>query len=199
MTAQRFADAFARRGGRDQPRIERRVTAAVCVVLGGPDAAPALCFIKRSERPGDPWSGHMAFPGGRLTPADPDARAAAVRETAEEVGLDLRHRRYLGALPPLAITRRGRPQPGLLQPFVFLCSPELPALRPQPSEVAAARWIPVAHLTDPDHRTSVEIADGARRRVFPAISHDGEAIWGITYRVLRSLLDLCHSADQPRR
>lgn len=194
MTAQRFADAFARRGGRDGgPRIERRVTAAVCVVLGGPDAAPALCFIKRSERPGDPWSGHMAFPGGRLTPADPDARAAAMRETAEEVGLDLRHRRYLGALPPLSITRRGRPQPGWLQPFVFLCSPESPALRPQPSEVAAATWIPVAHLTDPDHRTSVEIAHGARRLVFPAISYDGEAIWGITYRVLRSLLELGRS------
>ncbi len=190
MTAQRFAEAFARRPEHGESRLDHHVTAAVCVVLGGPDAAPALCFIKRAERPGDPWSGHMAFPGGRLTPADTDARTAGMRETAEEVGLDLTRRRYLGALPPLPITRRGRPHLGLLRPFVFLCSPELPALRPQPSEVAAATWIPIAHLTDPDHRTAVEIADGTRRLVFPAISHAGEAIWGLTYRVLHSLLDL---------
>lgn len=190
MTAQRFAEAFARRGRPGEPRTEHRITAAVCVVLGGPDAAPALCFIKRAERPGDPWSGHVAFPGGLLTPADTDARAAGMRETAEEVGLDLAPRRYLGALPPLAITRRGRPHLGWLQPFVFLCSPELPPLRPQPSEVAGAIWIPLSHLTDPRHRTSVEIADGGRRLAFPAIAHAGDAIWGLTYRVVRSLLDL---------
>ena len=190
MTAQRFAEALARRGVRGEPRTEHRVTAAVCVVMGGPDAAPALCFIKRAERPGDPWSGHVAFPGGRLTPADADARAAAMRETAEEIGLDLTRRRFLGALPPLPITRRGRPHRGWLQPFVFLCSPESPVLRPLPTEVAATKWIPVSHLTDPRHRASVEIDDGGRRLVFPAVAYEGDSIWGITYRVVESLLDL---------
>ena len=188
MTAQRFVDAFTRRG-HDEPCSEREVTAAVCVVLGGPDAAPALCFIKRSERPDDPWSGQMAFPGGRVARTDATPRAAGVRETAEEVGLDLKRCRYLGALPPMPITRRGRPHLGWLQPFVHLCSPELPALRPQPSEVAVALWIPLTHLTDPNQRTSVEIADGTRRLVFPGIGYDGEVIWGLTYRVLGSLLD----------
>ena len=192
VTAQRFVDAFTRRG-QDEPCSEHEITAAVCVVLGGPDAAPALCFIKRSERPDDPWSGHMAFPGGRIARTDATARAAGIRETAEEVGLDLMRCRYLGALPPTPITRRGRPHLGWLQPFVHLCSPELPALRPQPSEVAAALWIPVTNLTDPNQRTSVEIADGTRRLVFPGIAYGGEVIWGLTYRVLGSLLDLVRS------
>ena len=192
MTAQRFVDAFTRRG-HEESCHEHEITAAVCTVLGGPDAAPALCFIKRAERPDDPWSGQMAFPGGRVARTDATPGAAAVRETAEEVGLDLTRCRYLGALPPMPITRRGRPHLGWLQPFVHLCSPELPALRPQPSEVAAALWIPVAHLTDPEHRTSVEIADGTRRLVFPGIEYGGEVIWGLTYRVLGSLLDLARS------
>lgn len=191
MTAQRFVQAFTRL--HDEPRPEHEVTAAVCVVLGGPDTAPALCFIKRSERPDDPWSGQMAFPGGRVAHADANARAAGVRETAEEVGLDLLRCRYLGALPCMPITRRGRPHLGWLQPFVYLCSPDLPVLRPQPSEVAAAMWIPIEHLTDPDHRTSVEIADGTRRLVFPGVAYGGAVIWGLTYRVLGSLLDLARS------
>ncbi len=198
MTAQRVVDAFTGRGPDESSPHE--VTAAVCVVLGGPDAAPALCFIKRSERPDDPWSGQMAFPGGRVARTDANPRAAGVRETAEEVGLDLTRCRYLGALPPMPITRRGRPHLGWLQPFVHLCSPELPALRPQPSEVAAAMWIPVEHLTDASHRTSVEIADAMRRLVFPGIACGGEVIWGLTYRVLGALFELAgHESDQPRR
>ena len=199
MTTQRFVDAFTRRCHGD-PCTEHEITAAVCVVLGGPDAAPALCFIKRSERADDPWSGQMAFPGGRVARTDASPRAAGMRETAEEVGLDLQRYRYLGALPPMPITRRGRPHLGWLQPFVHFCSPELPALRPQPSEVAAALWIPVAHLTAPDHRASVKIADGTRRLVFPGISYGGEMIWGLTYRVLGSLFELVQpETGQPRR
>ena len=189
MTAQRFVEAFTRRG-REEPRPAHAATAAVCAVLGGPDAAPALCFIKRSVRTDDPWSGQMALPGGRIGAADADARAAAVRETAEEVGVDLRHCRCLGALPALPITRRGRPHLGWLQPFVYLCSPRLPALRPQPAEVAAAMWVPVTHLTDPRHRTSVRIEDGERSLVFPGIACAGEVIWGLTYRVLQTFGEL---------
>ena len=199
MTAQRFVEAFTR-GGHDEPRPEHEITAAVCVVLGGPDAAPALCFIKRSERPDDPWSGQMALPGGRVARTDASAHAAGMRETVEEVGLDLTRYRHLGALPPMPITRRGRPHLGWLQPFVHLCSPELPALRPQPSEVAAALWIPLTHLTDPNQRTSVEIADGTRRLVFPGIAYRGEVIWGLTYRVLGALFELAgQESGQPRR
>ena len=167
VTAQRFVDAFTRRG--HEPCPEHEITAAVCVVLGGPDTAPALCFIKRSERPDDPWSGQMAFPGGRVSPTDADARTAGVRETAEEVGLDLMRCRYLGALQAMPITRRGRPHLGWLHPFVYRCSPEQPALRAQPSEVAAAMWNP--HRAS--DRPGAPHVGGDRRRHPPAdVSRD---------------------------
>lgn len=189
MTAQQFVEAFTRLG-RIEPFSEHAITAAVSVVLGGPDTAPSLCFIKRSERTDDPWSGQMAFPGGRVARTDANPHAASIREAAEEVGLELTRYRFLGALPPIPITRRGKPHLGLLQPFVHLCSPHLPTLRLQPSEVAAGLWIPVTHLTNPAHRTSVEIADGTRRLVFPGIAYGSEVIWGLTYRVMSSIFEL---------
>ncbi|NNL85157.1 MAG: NUDIX domain-containing protein, partial [Myxococcales bacterium] len=49
-----------------------------------------VLFIERARHPDDPWSGHMALPGGRLDPVDASLRAAAERETREEVGVELR-------------------------------------------------------------------------------------------------------------
>lgn len=67
---------------------------------------PEILFIKRAGRVGDRWSGHVAFPGGRRDPPDVDDRATAIRETREEVGLDLAHRHclYVGNLPERVVT-----------------------------------------------------------------------------------------------
>jgi 8-oxo-dGTP pyrophosphatase MutT (NUDIX family) len=65
-----------------------------------------ILFIKRAGRVGDRWSGHTALPGGRRDPTDADDRAAAVRETKEEVGLDLTRSDcfYVGNLPERVVT-----------------------------------------------------------------------------------------------
>ena len=67
---------------------------------------PEVLFIKRSARQGDRWSGHVALPGGRRDPTDKDDVAAAVRETREEVGLDLAAPECLrvGNLPERVVT-----------------------------------------------------------------------------------------------
>src|SRR6185503_19895516 len=63
--------------------------AAVAMVLTEGKSGADVLFIERARTDGDPWSGHMAFPGGRVDPTDADSRAAAERETLEEVGLSL--------------------------------------------------------------------------------------------------------------
>lgn len=67
---------------------------------------PEVLFIKRAARPGDRWTSHVALPGGRRDPGDADDRAAAVRECAEEVGLDLSGRNAVavGNLPQRVVT-----------------------------------------------------------------------------------------------
>ena len=67
---------------------------------------PEILFIKRAGRAGDRWSGHTALPGGRRDPLDADDRAAAIRETMEEVGLDLTRSDclYAGNLPERVVT-----------------------------------------------------------------------------------------------
>ncbi len=62
---------------------------AVAMVLKLIDGELHILMIKRAEREGDPWSGHMAFPGGRMDPGDANGFSVAVRETEEEVGLTL--------------------------------------------------------------------------------------------------------------
>ena len=75
-----------------------RRRAAVAVALHDASDGPEALFIERAERFGDPWSGQMAFPGGRVDPGDSGPRAAAERETLEEVGVDLSGAELLGRL-----------------------------------------------------------------------------------------------------
>lgn len=121
--------------------------------LGSTASNTEVLFIKRAANPQDKWSGNVAFPGGRRDASDADDLATAVREAAEEVGLDLSGGRggsfCAGRLGDRSVTSRGRALPDfVLCPFVFvLTSPVPPALVLQTSEVAAVRWTPFSHLT----------------------------------------------------
>ena len=159
--------------------------AAVAVVLA-PDP-DALLLIRRAHREGDPWSGHMALPGGRAEPADPDLVATAVRETAEEVGVRLRPEHLLGALSDVAPRTPTLP-PIAVRPYVFAL-PQRPELKLNP-EVAAAEWVELDLLTDPTTRQEVviQVAGGSRR--FPAFVTPYGVVWGMTERILTTLLPL---------
>ena len=99
--------------------------AAVAVILRETANGPELLFIKRAEKEGDPWSGHMAFPGGHRDPGDDSLEAAARRETLEEIDLDLSGAQYIGALDHQHAQPRGRVLDMLIAPHVYIlhCAP----------------------------------------------------------------------------
>ncbi len=160
------------------------IWAAVAVVaVPAPDA---VLFIRRAERTGDPWSGHMALPGGRREPGDPDLVATAIRETGEEVGLTLPRDSLIGGLDDV-VPRTPVLPPIAVRPYVFLL-PDRPVLRLSP-EVAAARWVSLDHLLHPSTYHSVRIEIRGESREVPAYQLDDAIVWGMTERVVTSLLD----------
>jgi len=163
--------------------------AAVSLVLR-PRAELELLLIKRSEFVGDPWSGHMALPGGRRDPDDADLVATAFRETDEETGIHLaRVGDLLGTLDE--VHPRNPVLPSILiAPFVVGVPPDTTA-HPDAREVEAALWIPLSALRDPGavDEILIELEEG-RHRAFPSLRYRQYVIWGLTHRILTQFLDL---------
>jgi 8-oxo-dGTP pyrophosphatase MutT (NUDIX family) len=159
------------------------IWAAVAVVLA-PDP-DALLLIRRAERAGDPWSGHMALPGGRRERTEPDLFTTAVRETAEEVGLTLGRGDLIGTLDDV-VPRTPVLPPIAVRPYVFILS-RRPTLTLNP-EVAGARWIPVDLLLHTGTYDSIHLEIRGENRKFPAYRLDDSVVWGMTERIVSSLL-----------
>lgn len=164
---------------------DRTRQAAVAVILRESSAGEEILFIKRAEKKGDPWSGHMAFPGGHLDPVDADLRAAAMRETLEEIGLDLARADYLGPIDHQRAAPRGRTLDMLIAPHVF-------ELQDNPTftlnyEVDEVVWAPLAPLARGDcHDTETKPMAG-RPTIFNGFRLEGgHFVWGLTYRMLKS-------------
>ena len=165
-----------------------RRAAVALIIRAGDDGVPELLFIKRADYPADPWSGQVAFPGGREEESDPTLADTAMRETREETGIDLvRDGTVIGTLDDL------RPQtvrlPAVIvRPYVVLLNRFEPLLLSD--EVALAFWIPLQAFKDtPAWRDTNVLAKGVQlnRRAF---HHQGQVIWGMTERILAQLLAL---------
>lgn len=170
-----------------QPRIITPTAkhAAVAAVLHEPiGGSPELLFIERAEHPLDPWSGHMAFPGGRVDPGDATPRHAAERETLEEVGLALANAELLGRLDDV----EGAP-PGfdslVVSAFVYHLPTRVPATLNY--EVRDALWVPLPALADAARRVPFYWPRGQQETHYPGIlvGHpERHVVWGLTYRFL---------------
>lgn len=165
-----------------------RRAAVALIFRAGEEGRPELLFIKRAEYPGDPWSGQVAFPGGREEQGDTSLSETAIRETREETGIDLQHDgRIIGTLDDL-YPRSVRLPPISVRPFVFALE-RIEALTLS-SEVALAFWIPFGSLaTTEAWREDTVFASGIQlnARVF---RHQDHVIWGMTERILAQLLRL---------
>ena len=171
----------------DEPKVAR---AAVALVLGDVGAGVELLLIQRATRDDDPWSGHMALPGGRRAPDDADAVATATRETFEEVGVDLAaDAEVVGRLDELRAVARHRPLDLVITPVVYALRRAV-AVRPSPREVESAVWVPVSFLASADAvATYTRTLDGATSD-YPAFRYQGYTIWGLTHRILQGFLEI---------
>lgn len=157
--------------------------AAVALLIADFERRRELLLIRRAERAGDPWSGHMALPGGRREAHDPDLFDTALRETAEEVGVDLRRALHLGGLDDLRpVTAPARV---VVRPFVFAMSgrPDL-ALS---DEVARVVWAPLDELAR--SRSTTEVFHQGALRTMPCYRVGEDIVWGMTQRILEPFVE----------
>jgi 8-oxo-dGTP pyrophosphatase MutT (NUDIX family) len=173
--------------------------AAVAAVLRERTTGLELLFIHRAEHPRDPWSGQMAWPGGRVDANDAGPLATALREAREELALDLeRNAELLGALSEVRTHLRRGPGPLSVVPFVFALTGD-PSLAPN-SEVQEALWVPLPFLLDRRNRNRMIWMGRGVPLVMPCYRFDGRVIWGLTLHMLDELLEvLGHSGVAPRR
>ncbi len=173
----------------DPPALDTEtLEAAVSLVLRSNDRLELL-LIKRARSERDPWSGHMALPGGRRDPVDGTILDTAVRETREETGVDLASDGvHLGRLDEVRPASVRLPRL-VITPFVFGVRPDIGA-RVASHEVDQVHWVTLEHLRAPKTQGSVDIPLPGGTRAFPCFHVVGEVVWGLTYRILTQFLEV---------
>lgn len=169
--------------GSAEPAVESKRLAAVSVILAEEDS-PKTLLIRRAERSSDPWSGQVAFPGGKMGSGDSSARDTAIRETKEEVAVDLsRDAKFAGYYMPF------RTHMGDLDviPTVFLM--KRPTEVTPNEEVSGYRWVSLDEFLDPRSASTYHLRARGFSRNLPAFTVGDYVVWGLTHRIISSLLD----------
>ena len=171
---------------------------AVAMILQVRQGELHILMIKRAEREGDPWSGHMAFPGGRMDKEDAHGFAVAVRETEEEVGLTLGPQdQCIGRLSDI----NARPHKGAfgmaVSPFVFRLEREV-EFTPN-HEVAEVVWVPLEFLLDTDNREEMVWEFKRAKIPMPCYFYGDRRIWGLSLMMLDELMDLVEGNNPNRK
>ncbi|RYZ09367.1 MAG: CoA pyrophosphatase [Myxococcales bacterium] len=179
----RVRRALAAAASTDLLRPRRAAVALVLSPRREPSEGLSLLLMRRSERDGDPWSGHMAFPGGHAQSEDTDLLHTARRETLEEVGLDLTSAEVLGRLDDVSPMKSSEL---VVRPYVFFAEhPTAPRLS---DEVAEVLWVSLDELASGAWKRTAEVVIRGSRYTVPAFVIGSRVVWGMTYHLLERLL-----------
>lgn len=164
-----------------KPASEMQNTdAAVALLLRPANHDFRILLVKRTENSYDPWSGQMAFPGGKRDSKDLDIKQTVIRETLEETNINITRRcRFLGALENMRSTVKPKL---LVTPFVILLEHE-PAIILN-EELERYLWVLLKNLRE--YKGTAKFAFGE----VPAYIFEGNVIWGLTYRILEQLTQI---------
>ena len=186
----RIAERLARRENRPDPQSGDRTHASVAMILHQAADDVELLFIQRAAHDLDPWSGHIAFPGGKLEEGELECQAAR-RETYEEIRIDLEQGRYLGRLSDIIGAN--------LPVRVSCCLFGVDRMRCRPvlnEEVRDLFWVTLSDLRDQERHLRSSVAFDEKRFEVPAIRlpvDNKPVLWGITYRLVMQFLSLLES------
>jgi len=157
--------------------------AAVSIILRDREF-PSVLLIKRAERAGDPWSGQIAFPGGKMQQGDRTVRETAVRETIEEVGIDLDEAAEFLGYASTTTTHTGTMD---VIPSVFVLRHGV-EVRPN-EEVASYRWVNLEDFLNPNGKSTYRLTYDGRNIEMPAYMVGDYVVWGLTHRILSTVLN----------
>ncbi|MFL5559887.1 MAG: NUDIX hydrolase [Gemmatimonadaceae bacterium] len=168
---------------------EHPLRAAVALVLRpGQAGGLELLMIKRAEYEGDPWSGQIAFPGGRQELEDQSLERTAIRETWEETAIDIaRDGAILGPLDEVS-PRTPTVRRVVVRPYVAAVVADVEVV--ESPEVAAAFWVPLPALRETAAWITAEVQAHGQSLSVPAFAHGDYIVWGLTERILRGFLGL---------
>ena len=184
MSPSRFDLASVQEALRDPPSLALSpdAPAAVAAILRDGRSDVELLFIERAEREGDPWSGHLAFPGGKREPGDASLLETAIRETEEEVAIRLAPASCLAQLDVV----EARSTSYRVTQFAFALDggPEAKTS----AEVHATLWVPLSRLARLEGAGTVKFVRGGREIDLPCLHLGARVLWGMTYRMTMQLL-----------
>lgn len=180
------AELFSRHRAKKQ-YAEGRTRAAVAMILREVPDDLEILFIERATDVRDPWSGHLAFPGGKVEPGE-QARQAAERETQEEIGLDLGTEGYLGRMSDII----GANLPVRVSCFAYgvVTASLQPVVSP---EVRDVFWVKLSDLLRPERNQMATVGFSGTSLNVPAIvmPQSGKPVlWGLTYRLVMQFLEI---------
>jgi 8-oxo-dGTP pyrophosphatase MutT (NUDIX family) len=176
-------------GGPDVPTDPPRAAVAAILREGRNGDGAELLFIRRAEAKNDVWSGHIAFPGGRRDPEDATLLATAIRETKEEVGIDLERGELVARLVDVPAFKRSKRGVLVVAPFVFVMREEVV---PTPNyEVAGTLWVPVSKLAGGEGKGTYSFTWQEQTHELPCyrLGAEQHVLWGMTHSMVESILE----------